>query len=85
MGNEGQMEHFIIIGDDIIGLYKYRIKCAKAGQEGVVIDPDNDKSYLVLADGSFENNIFPEVCDTLDTLLGEILELRYAYSESHKH
>ena len=82
MGN--LLDPFILNDNDIIGLMQYRIRCGRERKEGVVIDTFNDKSYLVLVDGSFENNVFPEVCDKLDELLGEILNLKYAYYDEHQ-
>ncbi len=79
------MEDFTLIGNDIIGLYHYRVKCGRAKKEGVVIDVDNgNKRYNINVDGSFVSQEFPAICDVFDELLGEILDIKYAHRDQQQ-
>lgn len=69
------MEDFILIGNDIIGLLEYRVKCGRAGKEGCIVD--GDKRYYIAKDGSHAFNEVPAVFDKLDMLFCEILDLKY--------
>lgn len=78
------MDDFVLVGNDIIGMLEYRVKCGRANMEGCVIA--DGKRYYVQRDGSFAFNEFPVISDKLDDLLAQVLDLKYqAYKTKTKY
>ena len=68
------LEDFILVGNDLLGLLEYRVKCGRAGLEGCIVD--NGNRYYVNKDGSYAFNEFPAIEDTHDRLLTELLDIK---------